>query len=83
MKEGWNFDIAAHSILQLCESLDGRALIVGDSMGGGPTGLRCALLDAERVKAGAVSRIAGVVACGTSAEEESKGTSGQATIWQS
>lgn len=48
---------------------------MGDSMGGGPTGLRCALLDASRSMNGEKKRIAGVVAIGTSAEEESAGSS--------
>jgi pimeloyl-ACP methyl ester carboxylesterase len=69
----WTFDLAAHSILALLEALNEQAVVIGDSMGGGPTGLRCALLDAERTRRGAVSRITGVVACGTSAEEESEG----------
>lgn len=43
-------------------------------MGGGPTGLRCALLDATRIGEGLERRIAGVVAIGTSAEEESAGS---------
>lgn len=70
----WSFDLAAYSILALLDHLDTPCVLVGDSMGGGPTGLRCALLDAGRIAAGNTSRILGVVACGTSAEEESSGT---------
>lgn len=73
----WDFDLAAASILDLLEHhfpAGPATVVVGDSMGGGPTGMRCALLDAERVKAGGLRRILGVVACGTSAEEESAGT---------
>lgn len=51
--------------------VEGKAVVVGDSMGGGPTGLRVALRDAER-KDGK-GQVVGVVACGTCAEEESAG----------
>lgn len=63
----WTFDQAAESILAILKAFpDRRAVIIGDSMGGGPTGLRCALLDSSSGR-----NIAGVVAIGTSAEEES------------
>lgn len=61
----WDFDVAAGSILALLEHLDQSAVVIGDSMGGGPTGLRCALSGS--------SRIVGVVAVGTSCECESPG----------
>ncbi|KAI5479747.1 hypothetical protein MNV49_003008 [Pseudohyphozyma bogoriensis] len=76
----WSFDLAAHSILVILEELGSegvavkgqKAVVVGDSMGGGPTGLRVALKDAEWAKkAGLEQRVLGVVACGTCAEEES------------
>ncbi|KAM0751767.1 alpha/beta-hydrolase [Meredithblackwellia eburnea MCA 4105] len=71
----WDFDLAAHAIIQLVDELGVKAVIIGDSMGGGPIGLRVALLDAKRrSKKGATEpkgEILGVVACGTCAEEES------------
>ena len=69
----WSFDLAAAGVLAILDREAGsrRAVIIGDSMGGAHTGLRAALRDAEREE----RRIAGVVACGTAAEEESAGSS--------
>lgn len=51
-----------------------KAVVVGDSMGGGPTGLRVAIRDEERVKEEKrEKRILGVVVCGSAAEVESEG----------
>lgn len=79
----WSFDLTAQAILVILDELqgegviDGNAVIIGDSMGGGPTGLRAALKSAERESHGdrVAAKILGVVACGTSAEEESAGLS--------
>lgn len=71
----WSFDLAAALVLAVLERLsepggplEGRkSVLVGDSMGGGPTGLRV-LLRGE-------GRVSGVVVVGSAAEEESEGTS--------
>lgn len=70
----WSFDLAAAGVLAILDREAGsrRAVIIGDSMGGAHTGLRAALRDTERTED---RRIAGVVACGTAAEEESAGPS--------
>lgn len=72
----WSFDLAAAGVLAILDQEigDGEqlAVVVGDSMGGAHTGLRAALRDEER-RDGKKGRIAGVVACGTAAEEESAG----------
>ncbi|KAL8280496.1 hypothetical protein RQP46_007144 [Phenoliferia psychrophenolica] len=78
----WDFDLAAEAILVVLDELvtEGLvkrdAVVVGDSMGGGPTGLRVALRDHERESEKSVEgkkrgKVVGVVACGTCAEEES------------
>ncbi|ORY61182.1 Alpha/Beta hydrolase protein [Leucosporidium creatinivorum] len=72
----WSFDLAAAGVLAILDQEIGekelpRAVIIGDSMGGAHTGLRAALRDEERRKDVKKARIAGVVACGTAAEEES------------
>lgn len=76
----WSFDLAAAAVLAILDQEIGEgeqvACIIGDSMGGAHTGLRAALRDEERRKDGKKRRIAGVVACGTAAEEESAGEYG-------
>ncbi|KAK4050559.1 hypothetical protein OIO90_005026 [Microbotryomycetes sp. JL221] len=66
----WSYDVAAASVLAILDKeleKDQQAVIVGDSMGAAHTGLRAALRDNEQ----GGKRLAGVVACGTAAEEES------------
>jgi hypothetical protein len=81
----WSFDLAAESVLAILDELaqahiegyrsDIKAVVIGDSMGGGPTGLRVLLRDQERVQSGMEARVLGTVACGTAAEVESSGMS--------
>lgn len=79
--EPWSFDVAAAAVLAILDrqlgDSDRRAVLIGDSMGGMHTSGRAALRDTERKKAGKRARIAGIVPCGTAAEEESVGESHQ------
>jgi len=63
----WSFDLCAAAFLaafdQAPELAGLNAVVMGDSMGGGPVGLRIGMAGHARV--------VGVVACATSAEEES------------
>lgn len=67
----WSFDLAAASVLAALEQetiFQGmKAVVIGDSMGGGPIGLRIALLDGGK-------RIRGLVCAASAAEEESEQT---------
>lgn len=73
----WSFDLAAEAVLRILDAELGnssqRAVLMGDSMGGMHTGGRVGIRDIERAKQGSQRRIAGIVACGTAAEEESTG----------
>ena len=88
----WSFDLAAESVLVILDVLaeagiegyspSTKAVVVGDSMGGGPTGLRVLLRDQERVDEGMAARVLGTVACGTAAEVESEGTRTSGQAWE-
>ncbi|KAK4052085.1 hypothetical protein OIV83_002379 [Microbotryomycetes sp. JL201] len=66
----WSYDVAAASILAILDKElkpSQQAVLIGDSMGGAHTGLRAGMRDVEQ----GGKRLAGLVICGTAAEEES------------